>query len=32
MSHASIMPYRGRPLVVGLDGTLLRSDVLIECV
>ncbi|MGF6934846.1 hypothetical protein OKW41_004008 [Paraburkholderia sp. UCT70] len=32
VSHATITPYRGRPLVVDLDGTLLRSDVLIECV
>ncbi|MEX3635130.1 UbiA family prenyltransferase [Paraburkholderia sp. BR14320] len=31
MSHAPITPDRGRPLVVDLDGTLLRSDVLIEC-
>lgn len=32
VSHAPITPDRGRPLVVDLDGTLLRSDVLIECV
>lgn len=32
MSHVPTTQYRGRPLVVDLDGTLLRSDVLIECV
>ncbi|WP_233862554.1 UbiA family prenyltransferase [Paraburkholderia adhaesiva] len=32
MSHVPMTPYRSRPLVVDLDGTLLRSDVLIECV
>jgi 4-hydroxybenzoate polyprenyltransferase/phosphoserine phosphatase len=32
MSHVPITPDRRRPLVVDLDGTLLRSDVLIECV